>query len=62
MRLPKHIVITQKQQIKERNIKKHSMEMLKTLKWVKGWMEDYTTQNDTIKRVSDMIDKAEGGK
>ena len=37
-------------------------EMLDTLKWVKGWMEQYTTQNDTIKRVSDMIDKAEGGK
>ena len=62
MKLPEHILITQKQQIRERNIKKHSLEMLQTLKWVKGWMEDYTTQNDTIKRVSDMIDKAEGGK
>lgn len=37
-------------------------EMLDTLKWVKGWMEQYTTQNDTIKKISDMIDKAEGGK
>ncbi len=62
MKLPEHIVITQKQQIRERNIKKHSLEMLQTLKWVKGWMEDHTTQNDTIKRVSDMINKAEGSK
>lgn len=62
MKLPNHIVIRQKQQIVERNAKRFSMEMLETLKWVKGWMEDHTTQNDTIKRVSDMIDKAEGGK
>jgi hypothetical protein len=62
MKLPEHILITQKQQIRERNIKKHSLEMLQTLKWVKEWMEDHTTQNDTIKRVSDMIDKAEGGR
>ena len=62
MKLPEHILITQKQQIRERNIKKHSMEMLQTLKWVKGWMQEHTTQNDTIKRISDMIDKAEGGK
>ena len=62
MKLPEHILITQKQQIRERNIKKHSMEMLQTLKWVKGWMQEHTTQNDTIIRISDMIDKAEGGK
>ena len=62
MKLPNHIVIRQKQQIVERNAKRFSMEMLETLKWVKGWMEDHTTQKDTIKRVSDMIDKAEGGK
>ena len=62
MKLPEHILITQKQQIRERNIKNHSMEMLQTLKWVKGWMQEHTTQNDTIKRISDMIDKAEGGK
>tara|TARA_R100000655_G_scaffold85355_1_gene125147 strand:- start:374 stop:562 length:189 start_codon:yes stop_codon:yes gene_type:complete len=62
MELPNHIVIRQKQQIVERNAKKFSMEMLETLKWVKGWMEDHSTQNDTIRKVSDMIDKAEGGK
>ena len=37
-------------------------EMLETLKWVRGWMVNHTTQYNTIKRVCDMIDKAEGGK
>ena len=62
MKLSNHIAIRQKQQIVERNAKRFSMEMLETLKWVKGWMEDHTTQNDTIRKVSDMIDKAEGAK
>ena len=35
-------------------------DMLKTLEWVRDWMYDHTTQNDTIKKVCDMIDKAEG--
>ena len=52
---------TPMQRVKERSIRFHANEMLKTLKWVKGWMEEHTTQNDTIKKVSDMIDKAEGG-
>ena len=35
-------------------------DMLKTLEWVRDWMYDHTTQADTIKKVCDMIDKAEG--
>ena len=51
---------TPMQRVKERSIRFHANEMLETLKWVKGWMEDHTTQNNTIKKVSDIIDKAEG--
>tara|TARA_R100000808_G_scaffold12610_1_gene31332 strand:+ start:2806 stop:3003 length:198 start_codon:yes stop_codon:yes gene_type:complete len=56
------IQLEERKKAEKKSLNKLAPEMLDTLKWVKGWMEQYTTQNDTIKRVSDMIDKAEGSK
>ena len=54
------IQLEERKKAEKKSLNKLAPEMLDTLKWVKGWMEQYTTQNDTINRVSDMIDKAEG--